>query len=185
MSMLDKSRKLEKSALYQRLNHSVLILWEFFRQFGKLSFLEERRLPSPEERSDMEALMGELQAAVERGTEANSYLPSLPKAMRPFFNIIPLLLLYFRSLQTCLAEAKPDMTGETLVRCREQLADCCNMALELGWQWQEREELFQEAALMLDVYQNQLGTSRLSGKEEDGALARFIASSKIKARRDF
>ena len=182
---MDKKRKSEKSALYQRLNSSALSLWEFFKQCGELKFLEEGRVPSLKEWSKMEPLMGKLQAAVESGAAANSSLSSLPRSMRPFFNIIPLLLLYFRSLQICLAEYKPDIAEERLGRCREQLTDCRNMALELGRQWQEREELLQESALMLDACQNPAATPQLAGAEEDGALGRFIASSKIRRERDF
>lgn len=177
---MDKKQKAEKFALYMRLNHSALILWEFFNQFGEFKFLEEGRVPSPEEWSVMETLMGRLQAAVESGAEANCGLASLPRAMKPFFNIIPLLLLYFRSLKACLAEYKPGMAEEALARYREQLADCRNMASELGRQWQERQELFQETSLMLDVCQNQAGRPPLAREEEGGALAWFIASSRIR-----
>lgn len=177
---MDKKHKAEKSALYMRLNYSALSLWEFFKQFGGFKFLEEGRVPSPEEWSETEPLMGKLQTAVESSAEANCSLASLPRAMRPFFNIIPLLLLYFRSLKACLAGYKPGMAEEALARYREQLADCRNMAGELDRQWQERQELFQETSLMLDVCQNQAGRSPLASEAEGGALAQFIASSRIR-----
>lgn len=177
---MDKKQKAEKAALYLRLHQSAYGLWEFFRQCGDLKFLEEGRLPNASEWSEMEPFMDKLQAAIESGAEANSEISSLPRATKPFFNIIPLLLLYFRSLQACLAEYKPGMEESSLGRCKEQLADCRNMAEELDRQWQEWNDLLKEAALMLNPRQNQAEGCQLASAEEDGALAQFIASSRMK-----
>lgn len=175
---MNKKQKAEKAALYLRLHQSALGLWEFFGQCGKLKFLEEGRVPDSSEWREMEPFMGKLQAALESGVEANSEIASLPRAMRPFFNIIPLLLLYFRSVQACLAQYKPGMEEFALAECTKQLADCRNMAVELDRQWQEWKDLLKEAALMLNACQNQAG--QLASAEEDGALAQFIASSRMK-----
>lgn len=176
----------QNSALYRTLSRDARQLRRLFVQISGHPFFRGGRMP------DAEELRGTPLAELEEGLAlcggAQDRLARLPRELRPFFNIIARLLLYFRSLRACLAELAA-LEGETLnvaVRadkkyqtCLARLEDCRNMAEELARQWQAREELLEEAAHMLELCRKEEADMPEDG-EEGGALGLFIASSKIK-----
>lgn len=179
LHLIDK-RGTEKAVLYSALNRKALELWRLFEQISQIDYIRDGRLPSAEELART-PLPAELEQAKAPDKHAQSMLDALPREFRPFFNIIPLLLLYFRNLRDCLAEHRAKAGEEASESCSNWFADLRNMAEGLPREWRKRQALMDEAAIMLEAYRTAGGDAQPPETEgELGALGLFIESSKIK-----